>query len=453
MSTSKGPSNERNPISSDAPPELRVAPPTPETRDELPYRLRQQAILGKFGRFAMQSRDLKKILQNASELCALGSEAPYAKVLEYLPDDNRLEVRAEIGRDPGTIDEAKLGADLESPAGYAYHTGQSIISNHLHEEARFRTPLLLAEHGVKRAINVLVERGNEISRPYGVLEVHSPDPGQVDRADADFLAVFAGLLGIAIERQQADAKLAQALEFQALLTREMSHRVKNSLTSVVSMLRVQARSAQSEDIEQALRDASSRVETIAQVHDHLWRDANIGYIELSDFVSELCKKLNEAAGDHTIICTSDQIILSADHAIPLGLLSNEMVTNSIKYAYPDGPGTIAVSAHKRDRLLVVQVSDEGVGLPPGFDVSHMRRSLGVQIDHRRHRPVKRPISSASERAARRALYCRDAHTRERGRRRRSALEARSLAGGAFGGNRHCALSASFLPLAPNPAGG
>jgi two-component system, sensor histidine kinase PdtaS len=69
------------------------------------------------------------------------------------------------------------------------------------------------------------------------------DSGQFDLADADFLAGFASLLGIAIERQQADAELQKALEHQAMLTREMSHRVKNSLASVVGLLRVQSRSA------------------------------------------------------------------------------------------------------------------------------------------------------------------------------------------------------------------
>ncbi|MES1200901.1 MAG: histidine kinase dimerization/phosphoacceptor domain -containing protein [Pseudomonadota bacterium] len=358
---------------------MAAAAPDMHARDELPYRLRQQSLLGDFGRFAMQSRDLAQILQRAADLCAQGLEAPYAKVLEFVPTEDRLELRAGVGWGPGAIDHVTLAADMESPAGYAYHTGQSVISNHLHEEARFRTPKLLADHGVKRAINVLIERGNENDLAYGVLEVDSPDPGQFDRADADFLAVFAGLLGIAIERQQADAKLAQALEYQALLTREMSHRVKNSLSAVVSLLRVQARSAHSEEIERALNDASSRVETIAQVHDHLWRGEAISFIELSAFVGDLCKKMNETTLPHTITCAADALVLSADHAVPLGLLINELVTNASKYAYPDRPGVIEVSVHKRDGNLQIEVSDHGIGLPEGFIADQPRKSLGFRL--------------------------------------------------------------------------
>jgi hypothetical protein len=71
---------------------------------------------------------------------------------------------------------------VESPAGYAFHTGKIVISNHLQEETRFRTPQFLADHGIRRAINVLIARGGEGHLPFGVLEVDSADPGQFDSA-------------------------------------------------------------------------------------------------------------------------------------------------------------------------------------------------------------------------------------------------------------------------------
>ena len=357
----------------------RLISATPLIRDELPYRLRQQSLLGEFGRAAMQTRDFRKILQRATELCAEGLEARFAKVLEYLPDEHRLIVRSGVGWAPDTIDIVSLAADIGSPAGYAYQTGTTVISNHLEAETRFRTPQLLADHGVRRAINVLIERGGEGKKFFGVLEVDSADPGQFDETDAHFLAGFAGLLGIAIERQQADAELQAALEHQELLTREMSHRVKNSLTSVVGLLRVQARSAQSDDVKNALEDASARVATIAQVHDHLWRGSQIGFVDLEDFMSELCKKLKGSTEGLTLHCHADTMRLSADHAIPLGLLINELVTNAVKYAYPEGKGAVEVTAREIDGNLHVEVSDEGVGLPDGFDIDQPRKSLGFKV--------------------------------------------------------------------------
>jgi two-component sensor histidine kinase len=353
-------------------------PAVPLIRDELPYRLRQQSLLGEFGRIAMQTRDSRRILQRATELCAQGLAARFAKVLEYELDEKRLMVRAGVGWAPNIIG-ASLAADLGSPAGYAYQTGKSVISNHLEVETRFRTPQILADHKIRRAINVLIEKGGEGKAFFGVLEVDSADPGQFDQGDADFLAGFAGLLGIAIERQHADAKLLAALEHQALLTREMSHRVKNSLTSVVGLLRVQARSTQSEDVKNALQDASVRVATIAQVHDHLWRGSQVGFVDLADFMTELCKKLKGNADGHTLHCHADSMTLSADHAIPLGLLINELVTNAIKYAYPAGGGEIKVSAREIAGHLQIQVSDEGIGLPDGFDLDRPSASLGFKV--------------------------------------------------------------------------
>jgi two-component sensor histidine kinase len=375
----------------------------PLSRDELRYRLRQQSLLGEFGRTAMQTRDFQKILQRATELCASGLQAPFAKVLEYEPDERRLIVRAGIGWAPRTIDIVPLAADIGSPAGYAYQTGESVISNHLEAETRFRTPQLLADHGVRRAINVLIEKGGEGKAFFGVLEVDSADPGQFDQGDADFLAGFAGLLGIAIERQQADARLQEALKHQALLTREMSHRVKNSLMSVVGLLRVQARSAPSKEVKNALEDASLRVSTIAEVHDHLWRSSHVGFVELADFMTELCKKLRGNTARHTLHCHSDSMLLSADHAIPLGLLINELVTNAVKYAYPEGSGEIEVSAREIDGHLHVEVSDHGTGLPEGFDIDQPRASLGFKVVNGMVRQLQGHLTLAKDRKGTRFL--------------------------------------------------
>lgn len=351
----------------------------PVVRDELPYRLRQQSLLGAFGRSALQTRDLKQILQRATELCAEGLESPFAKVLEYIPEENRLLMRAGFGWDFGATDNIAQGANRESAAGYAYHIGQGIISNDLQQEPRFEIPELLRDHGVRRIINVVIEVGGPGNGPFGILEVDSPDPGQFDHADADFLTGFAGLLGIAIERQQADAKLAAAVEYQDLLSREMSHRVKNSLASVVGLLHVQARGTASADIRNALEDAGSRVAAIAQVHDQLWRGSRIGFIDLADFMNQLCKQLGNNAEGLVLNCHADPMLVSADHAIPLGLLINELVTNAVKYAYPGGVGAIDVSAHEIDGCLHVEISDYGVGLPQGFDIDKPRTNLGFKV--------------------------------------------------------------------------
>ena len=93
---------------------------------------------------------------------------------------------------------------------------------------------------------------------------------------------------------------------------------------------------------------------------------------------ELCGKLQETIS-HKVVCSFGHLMISADKAIPLGLLINELVTNSAKHAYPDGSGEIQVSGERRGDDLHVEVSDRGIGLPKDFDIDEPRASLGFKV--------------------------------------------------------------------------
>jgi two-component sensor histidine kinase len=115
------------------------------------------------------------------------------------------------------------------------------------------------------------------------------------------------------------------------------------------------------------------------VHDHLWRSNQIGFVDIADFAGELCHKLQETSRGHKVSCKFGRLMISADKAIPLGLLINELVTNAAKHAYPGGSGEIHVSGEHRGRDLHVEVSDEGIGLPEDFDPDQPRASLGFKV--------------------------------------------------------------------------
>ena len=118
--------------------------PAPADR-ELQYRLRQQELLAQLGVLALQRADFDELLHAAARLVAEGLLCRYCKVLEILPDERKLLVRAGVGWGAGVVGVSKIGADLDSPAGFALHTGLPVISNHLEQERRFRTPALLVE--------------------------------------------------------------------------------------------------------------------------------------------------------------------------------------------------------------------------------------------------------------------------------------------------------------------
>jgi len=359
--------------------------------EDLAYRLCQQRLLADYGRFALKTHDLDLLLQEATLLCGQGLQSEFCKIMEYLPDEQQFIVRAGVGWKPGVVGHAKAGADTESPAGYAFQTGEAVISNHLTAEARFRTPKILTDHGVKRAVNVLIQGDDE---RFGVLEVDSPTEGRFTEADLAFMQGFANLLGVAIERQRVEEALriseararanevllSQTLEHQEVLTREVSHRVKNSLTIVASLLSMQARGSDHHEVKQALDDAQSRVQTIAQVHDRLWRAHEVHTIDLAGFMRELLEELqSSASAGLTLKYDFISAVVATDQAIPLGLLTNELVTNAFKYAYPDGTGEVQVTIQAADAgHLQLIVSDRGSGLPSDFHVTRST-SLGMKL--------------------------------------------------------------------------
>jgi signal transduction histidine kinase/ActR/RegA family two-component response regulator len=181
---------------------------TPE-HAELEYRLRQQALLAELGRRALGDITIEGLLDEAVRLAAVGLNTRFCKVLEYLPDQNRLLVRAGVGWHEGVVGAATVGADLGSPAGYAMHTGKPVISNDLANDNRFRTPELLAQHSISRAINVIL-MGN--GKAFGVLEADGLTQGAFSEHDIDFLQSVANLLGAAIDRIRALEALHQLNE-------------------------------------------------------------------------------------------------------------------------------------------------------------------------------------------------------------------------------------------------
>ena len=117
------------------------------TADALRLRVRQQEILADLGVQALQGTPFVELLDITARLVAEGLRAEFTKVLEYMPAEGRFLVRAGVGWDAGVVGSATVGADAASPAGYALRTGKAVISNHLENEERFRTPELLIQHG------------------------------------------------------------------------------------------------------------------------------------------------------------------------------------------------------------------------------------------------------------------------------------------------------------------
>ena len=163
-------------------------------------------------------------------------------------------------------------------------------------------------------------------------------------------------------------------EEREVLLREVHHRVKNDLQLISSLLNMQARRLTDADSVLALNDCQSRVQTIALIHEYMYQSENIARLPLSRNIRGLAANLLRVVGppDRAIrleVDVEEDLELPVDRAIPCGLILNELMTNALKHAFPDGrAGTLRISLRRElpDRVLL-GVGDDGVGLPEGHD--------------------------------------------------------------------------------------
>jgi two-component sensor histidine kinase len=348
------------------------------TARTLRQRIRQQELLAELGVLALQGTNFIGMLNHTARMTAEGLGAEYCKVMEYIPAENRLLVRAGVGWDEGVVGSATVGADLASPAGYALQTGKPVISNHLENEERFRTPELLVEHGIHRAMNVILQGDGS---PFGVLEVDSRSDGEFGEHDVAFLQGAANILGMAIEQQRYQGKLKAALDRHQVLLKEINHRVKNSLQVVSGMLHLQARAVGDPDLSERLTEASTRISAVGRAYDRLAYNADYENIGLVAYIRDVMEDLETAVAPCQIkFDAPEEIQFGADRAILVALIINELVSNAGKYAYPDcrdGPIWVRLVLIERASVLV-SVRDDGVGLPANFDPTTSKR-LGTRL--------------------------------------------------------------------------
>ena len=344
----------------------------------LEKRIRQQEILAELGVTALHGAAFEQLLADTARLTADGLETEFCKVLEYIASENYLLVRAGVGWQPGVVGVATVGADLASPAGYALHTGKPVISNHLDHEDRFRTPDLLRQHGILRAMNVILQGDG---KPFGVLEVDSRSGSEFEQRDLAFLQGAANILGMAIERERNERRLKAALERDQFLLKEMNHRVKNSLQIVASMLNLQSRDVANAELTEHLNEASYRVAAVAKAHEQLSRSSHIERMDIGTYIKALCSDLDASVAHCEVYTdTEDDIKIESDRAISVALIVNELITNSAKYAYKgQSEGKVWVKVGRAEKhQFAISVRDEGAGLPVDFDPSHAK-GLGMRI--------------------------------------------------------------------------
>jgi len=187
------------------------------------------------------------------------------------------------------------------------------------------------------------------------------------------------------DRKKAEERLNQSFREKETLTRELYHRTKNTLQVIRSILLLQAENfAGNKDLQQLIKDSDLRIQAIIIVHNLLYKSKDLSRISLEDYIRELCSQtLKNFEGMNERISlkieVEDQNIL-LDTAIPLGLVVNELLTNSLKHGFPENrKGRVTISSAIAGEGLVRMIfSDDGIGVAPEFDF-RMQQTLGMKF--------------------------------------------------------------------------
>ena len=186
------------------------------------------------------------------------------------------------------------------------------------------------------------------------------------------------------ERKVAEEQARASLQEKEVLLKEIHHRVKNNLQIISSLLNLQARQIMDEPTLRALGDSQARVRSMALIHERLYQSQSLAKIDFGEYVKSLATDLfrsyQRGLAGVKLNIQVDEVALDMDHAVSCGLILNELMTNALKYAFPDGrAGTIRVELHTTSgNILNLRVADDGVGIPADFDI-HNAKSLGLQL--------------------------------------------------------------------------
>ncbi|PKL66442.1 MAG: hypothetical protein CVV28_10590 [Methanobacteriales archaeon HGW-Methanobacteriales-1] len=185
------------------------------------------------------------------------------------------------------------------------------------------------------------------------------------------------------DQKESENFLKASLEEKEILLREIHHRVKNNLQIISSLLNLQKRYVDDKEALNLFQESQNRVKSMSMIHESLYQATDLGHIDFSVYISKLSMELMSSYGVNTnqisLEREVEEVILDINTAIPCGLIINELMTNCIKYAFPEGrKGKITIKFFSEDDQYVLEVSDNGIGLPDDIDFKKMK-SLGIRL--------------------------------------------------------------------------
>lgn len=332
---------------------------TSAPRQNLKRVRRHLTLLRELGNVALRSNSIEVLLQDVVERAAKGVDGDKAKILEYRSDTDDFLVRAGIGWKGGIVGHACLPSDMASPAHRAFRTGEPVHVADLRKEQQFRYSEFLREHEIVSLINLPI-KDSEIA--YGVLEIDRSEPRAYSEDDIGFLLGCADFLAAALQRHRAEVKRNN-------LFGDLHHRLKNNLQVVLSMVELERSTTEEPQLQKRLSRLSQRISAIAAAHRQFSNAGQAKSISIGAYLRTLCANLEQSiergADTKQISLSVEDVLLTDDLALPLGLIVNELVANSLEHGLSEGSGTVSVVLRfdPQEGTAALSIADDGQGFP------------------------------------------------------------------------------------------
>jgi len=275
------------------------------------------------------------------------------------------------------------------PAGRCIREGKTVVCGDVRDPAgQFHTQDEAASRSYRSV--VCLPLGDK-DRTFGLLGLYSDEVGDLAEPEIRLLQDLANDLAFGISairarvaKDQSEAALVASVREKDALLKEVHHRVKNNLQVIASLLRLEGRRIDHEVTKSVLDQMQARIRSMSLLHETLYRSGNFARIDLKVYLGQIATQLFRSLATQPaavrLSLDLDSTLVDIEQAIPCGLIVNELASNSLKHAFPEGrAGEVRIRLRSTNTGgVVLSVSDDGIGLPKDFD-SRRGRSLGLQL--------------------------------------------------------------------------
>lgn len=351
-----------------------------------------------------------RLLENIADRAALAisNVKLYESVRKELTERNRIERALRESEEKyrsivdGSIDGIVLvneeGRVIEVNPGEEQITGRKrgeIIGKYIwdmqFDAASFENRNPEHYERVKRMIKEILRTGDlsgikefpyqDIRRPDGTVRTVQSTISPI-RTDKGFM--IGGIVHDVTERKRSEEQMRKSLLEKEALLKEVHHRVKNNMQIINSLLSLQSSYIEDTMTRAVLNDCQNRIKSMALIHERLYKSSDFANVDFTEYLNTLVANISSSYNIDprriSIVVQAEKLRLPIDSAIPCGLIVNELITNAVKHAFPDGrSGVIKVRLYGTENgRSIVEVSDNGVGIKDDLDLE-MATTLGLQL--------------------------------------------------------------------------